>query len=226
PGSEPGSQPVQRGHPLGTLDVIEHVGAEHEVGGRGWLRLQDGLGDHLRRGTGPPQLVAQRVLGLDRDGAFEAWDKPGGHLPVARAGVDEDPPGRQRAHQVLQPGPRVRLLIRVIEEDLEGAVIGLALGAIHGDRLHVLSSFFLSFPRKRESGLSFDHGNPGTGYFLIGVVSTSPKGMVSLVARIVEGGTRRWRRMGARSTRSASFLVGARRAVPLLFGDMTRSPTL
>src|SRR3989442_15142930 len=35
-----------------------------------------------------------------------------------------------------------------------------------------------------------------------------------------------WRRTGARSTRSASFLVGARRAVPLLFGDRTRSPTL
>ena len=34
------------------------------------------------------------------------------------------------------------------------------------------------------------------------------------------------RRTGARSTRSASFLVGARRAVPLLFGDRTRSPTL
>src|SRR5438128_11965847 len=34
------------------------------------------------------------------------------------------------------------------------------------------------------------------------------------------------RRTGARSTRSASFLVGARRAVSLLFGDRTRSPTL
>src|SRR5207245_10573360 len=32
--------------------------------------------------------------------------------------------------------------------------------------------------------------------------------------------------MGAASSRSASLLVGARRAVPLLFGARTRSPTL
>ena len=110
-------------HPRLAIDVVEHVGAEHEVARLRGAGFENGIRQHLDRWTVLRQVGAQVGVRLDRDRVLERVGEPRGHLAVASSGVDEDPARREPRDEALEPGARRRLLVGVVQEHLERSLV-------------------------------------------------------------------------------------------------------
>src|SRR5437868_11085205 len=124
----PRDEPIEMGKPFLRRNVIQRMRTEHEVASRLWISGQNRRSDGFGLWDGLFELRQQMRVRFDRDCMTKGAGEGFGHLSVPGPGVDENVSAMEAIDEFLQETFGVPLLIRVVEKDLERALVGLALG--------------------------------------------------------------------------------------------------
>jgi hypothetical protein len=103
------------------------MGAEDQITLHGGSGAENRFADGFSCRHGLSELLQQMLIRFDGDAPLEGSGEGACDLAIAGAGVNEDVPGGQRIDDLLQPAFGVSLLIRMVQKDLEGSLILLAL---------------------------------------------------------------------------------------------------
>jgi N-acetyltransferase len=117
--AKPRGQPFQCISPVALRDVVEHVRAKHEIGGRGDPRLADWRLHYFSLRAVPREFRPQCAVGLNGDCSGKQFRQRGSHETFTRPCVNEEAMRSESIDEVGQPSDSFGFLIGMREKSSE-----------------------------------------------------------------------------------------------------------